>query len=134
VAERAAEAIRATAAGISIVAVWDGFSGGPSVEELRDVRPQLLLVAIGAHAQERWSYEIAAAAGVPAIVTCGGLFDFLAGDKRRAPAWMQRMGLEWLFRLALEPRRLISRYLLGNSDFLLRARAERVRARPSRDG
>jgi len=50
----------------------------------------------------------------------------MAGDKRRAPRWMQRAGLEWLFRVFLEPRRLIRRYLEGNWYFLRRARRERT--------
>lgn len=128
VAERAALALERTAPGINIVGMWDGYSGGPSVADLEDARPDLLLVAIGAPAQERWSYEVALHAGVPAIVTCGGLFDFLAGDKRRAPMWMQRAGLEWAFRVMLEPRRLIRRYLEGNLYFLRRARSERMLA------
>lgn len=53
-----------------------------------------------------------------ALVGVGAAFDFLAGEKAQAPAVMQRAGLEWLFRLASEPRRLWRRYLLGNSRFL----------------
>ncbi len=53
-----------------------------------------------------------------ALVGVGAAFDFLAGAKRQAPPWIQRCGLEWLFRLALEPRRLWRRYLLGNPRFL----------------
>jgi N-acetylglucosaminyldiphosphoundecaprenol N-acetyl-beta-D-mannosaminyltransferase len=127
VAERAAAALRTTAPQLDIVGVWDGYSGGPSTAELADARLDVVLVALGAERQERWAFEVGVAAGVPAVVTCGGLFDFLAGDRRRAPTWMQRSGLEWVFRTLLEPRRLFARYLLGNSFFLLRARAERVR-------
>lgn len=54
-----------------------------------------------------------------AMVGVGAAFDFLAGSKRQAPAWMQRCGLEWLFRLASEPRRLWRRYLIQNPRFLL---------------
>ena len=54
-----------------------------------------------------------------ALVGIGAAFDFHAGAKKRAPAWMQRSGLEWLFRLASEPRRLAHRYLIDNSLFLL---------------
>lgn len=128
VAERAAVALERTAPGINVVGVWDGYAGGPSAADLEAARPDLLLVAIGAPAQERWSYEVAMRAGVPAIVTCGGLFDFLAGDKRRAPMWMQRVGLEWVFRVMLEPRRLIRRYVEGNVYFLRQARSERLLA------
>ncbi len=51
---------------------------------------------------------------VKMIKTSGGLFDFVAGAKRRAPAWMQTAGLEWAFRLAIEPKRLFKRYLTTN--------------------
>lgn len=129
VAERAASALRTTAPGIDIVGVWDGYSGGPADAELAEARLDLALVALGAERQERWAFEVGVPAGIPAVVTCGGLFDFLAGDRRRAPGWMQRFGLEWVFRTLLEPRRLFARYLLGNSSFLIRARAERRRQR-----
>lgn len=128
VAERAALAIAGTTPGVEIVAIWNGYAGGPTVIELRQLQLDVILVALGAPQQERWAYEVAVDAGIPAVLTCGGLFDFLAGDKRRAPAWVQRAGFEWVFRVALEPRRLIARYLRGNLYFLRHARAERHRA------
>jgi len=127
VAERAADRLRESAPGIEIVAIWDGYGGGPSVTDLRRAHLDLIFVGLGAPLQEHWSYEVAVNAGIPAILPCGGLFDFLAGDKRRAPAWMQRAGLEWAFRVLLEPRRLFTRYLCGNLFFLRQARAERLR-------
>jgi exopolysaccharide biosynthesis WecB/TagA/CpsF family protein len=125
VAERAAAALSQSAPGVEIVAVWDGFSEGPSVAALKHARLDVLFVGLGAGVQEAWAYDTAVPAGVPAILTCGGLFDFLSADKKRAPRWMQRVGLEWLFRVMLEPRRLFSRYLLGNGYFLRHARADR---------
>lgn len=125
VAESAAQALRHTAPDLQVTAIWDGYSGGPTAGELRDAELDILLVALGAPKQERWANEVAVAAGVPAALTCGGLFDFLAGNKRRAPRWLQRIGMEWAFRVLLEPRRLIMRYLLGNSYFLRRAYLER---------
>ncbi len=127
VAERAVEALQVSAPGLQVVGVWDGYSGGPTSEELQALQTDLVLIAIGAGAQEQYAYDVAVPAGVPVALTCGGLFDFLAGDRRRAPSWMQRNGLEWLFRIALEPRRLIGRYLAGNLDFVWRARRERRR-------
>lgn len=125
VADRAAAALAISAPGIEVVAVWDGYSRGPSSTELAQARLDVLFVGLGAGRQEAWAYDVAVPAGVPAILTSGGLFDFLAGDKRRAPQWMQRFGLEWAFRVLLEPRRLLSRYVLGNSYFLRRARTDR---------
>ncbi len=84
---------------------------------------RLLFVALGCPRQERW---MAAHKGrIPAVmVGVGAAFDFLAGVKPQAPPWMQRLGLEWLFRLWTEPRRLARRYLYHNPRFLaLAARA-----------
>jgi N-acetylglucosaminyldiphosphoundecaprenol N-acetyl-beta-D-mannosaminyltransferase len=64
-----------------------------------------------------------------AMVGVGAAFDFLAGAKRQAPRWVQRMGLEWLFRLACEPRRLWRRYAIHNPRFAWLAGREVLRAR-----
>jgi N-acetylglucosaminyldiphosphoundecaprenol N-acetyl-beta-D-mannosaminyltransferase len=56
--------------------------------------------------------------GACLVVGVGGSFDVVAGVTRRAPVWAQRMGLEWLFRLLQEPRRMFMRYLVGNSLFI----------------
>ena len=63
------------------------------------------------------------------MVGVGAAFDFIAGAKRQSPRWMQRAGLEWLFRLLAEPRRLWRRYLIGNPRFLYHFALERSRAR-----
>ena len=54
----------------------------------------------------------------PVLIGVGAAFDFHTGLVKQAPSWMQKMGLEWLFRLMMEPRRLWKRYLIGNSIFL----------------
>jgi exopolysaccharide biosynthesis WecB/TagA/CpsF family protein len=62
-----------------------------------------------------------AASGVPCLIVCGGaILDFLGGKVHRAPRWMRRLGCEWVFRLMSEPKRLFTRYVLGNPMFLLR--------------
>ena len=62
-----------------------------------------------------------AALGFPCLIICGGaIIDFLGGKIPRAPRWMRRTGLEWAFRLALEPRRLFRRYVIGNPVFIAR--------------
>ena len=73
----------------------------------------LVLVGLGCPRQEVWAWEMRLRVGVP-LLAVGAAFDFLAGKQRMAPAWMQRAGLEWLFRLCREPRRLWRRYLLLN--------------------
>lgn len=90
------------------------------IERIREARPDLLFVAFGQPKGELWLWENAASLGVPACVQVGATFDFVAGHAPRAPRWMQRCGLEWLFRLASDPRRLGPRYV-RNAWFLLRA-------------
>ncbi|MFZ1084451.1 MAG: WecB/TagA/CpsF family glycosyltransferase [Terracidiphilus sp.] len=80
---------------------------------------RLLFVGIGCPKQERWIVEHLGR--VPAVMfAVGAAFDFIAGSKRRAPRWMSRCGLEWLFRFILEPRRLARRYLKHNPRFIFK--------------
>lgn len=74
------------------------------------VRPDVLIVGLGAPKQETWVYEHSNAIRAKAVMCLGATIDFLAGAKPRAPRWMRRAGLEWLYRVCLEPRRLIRRY------------------------
>jgi N-acetylglucosaminyldiphosphoundecaprenol N-acetyl-beta-D-mannosaminyltransferase len=75
-------------------------------------------VGLGAPKQEILSHRLRAAGAAPAIVTIGATFDFVAETKPRAPRLLRACGLEWLFRVTLEPRRLWRRYLLGNAQFV----------------
>ena len=75
--------------------------------------PDILLVAFGCPKQEKWISMNYRALGVPVCVGVGATIDFLAGAVKRAPGWMQRSGLEWIWRLAQEPRRLFGRYAKG---------------------
>jgi N-acetylglucosaminyldiphosphoundecaprenol N-acetyl-beta-D-mannosaminyltransferase len=79
---------------------------------------RILFVGLGCPKQERWMAAHRATLSC-AMVGVGAAFDFLAGAKAQAPLWLQDAGLEWLFRLAHEPRRLWRRYLVGNGRFLL---------------
>jgi N-acetylglucosaminyldiphosphoundecaprenol N-acetyl-beta-D-mannosaminyltransferase len=65
--------------------------------------------------------------GAPVLVGVGAAFDFLSGHKRQAPRWIQRRGLEWLFRLVSEPRRLWRRYVLGYPRFVVLAGLQALR-------
>jgi len=85
---------------------------------IRSARPDLLIAAYTMPKGERWLAANLAAVGVPVGVNVGAAIDFAAGRVRRAPRWMQTAGLEWAFRLALEPRRLFARYA-GNAWFIL---------------
>lgn len=85
-------------------------------------RPALIVLGMGMPRQEEVALALRAALDHPCLIVCGGaIIDFLGGRAPRAPLWMRRMGLEWLFRLGLEPRRLFARYVIGNPLFLARA-------------
>jgi len=89
------------------------------VRRIRASRAQLLLVALGAPKQELWIDRHRQALGPVVAIAVGASLDFLGGHVRRAPRWISRVGLEWLYRLAREPRRLWRRYLVRDPRFLL---------------
>ena len=95
---------------------------------LEEVQPDICWVGLSTPKQERWMY--AHRGRVDAVMLgVGAAFDFLAGSKPQAPRWMQNSGLEWLFRLATEPRRLWRRYLGQNPRFAVLALAQVLRER-----
>ena len=85
--------------------------------EIRATRPHILFVAMSSPRKEYWLAEHAGELGVPFVMGVGGAIDVVAGLTRRAPGWMQRAGLEWLFRLLQEPGRLWRRYFVSNLQF-----------------
>ena len=105
------------------VAGWqDGYWGEDEddsvVEEIARSGADILFVALPSPQKELWIAPRLQRLGVPLCIGVGGSFDVLAGVRRRAPMWMQRAGLEWLFRLAQEPRRLTGRYAKTNALFV----------------
>jgi N-acetylglucosaminyldiphosphoundecaprenol N-acetyl-beta-D-mannosaminyltransferase len=78
--------------------------------QIAAARPDVLIVGLGAPKQELWVHAHRDRIAASVALCAGATIDFLAGEKRRAPVWMRRAGLEWLHRLATEPRRLIGRY------------------------
>jgi exopolysaccharide biosynthesis WecB/TagA/CpsF family protein len=98
------------------------------VERVRASGARLVFVGLGCPRQEVWAYEYRAALSVP-ILAVGAAFDFHAGTTRQAPPWMQARGLEWLFRLVAEPRRLWHRYLLLNPWYVALVAAQLLRLR-----
>ena len=81
------------------------------------VVPELLSVGLGCPRQEVWAYEFREALQMP-VLAVGAAFAFHAGQLSQAPSWMQRVGLEWLFRFSREPRRLWRRYCYLNPYYL----------------
>ncbi len=112
IAELAGEVLQRRYPGLQLAGAY---SGGPQATARDDIltrlatmRPDILFVAFGSPAQERWIAglrEVLGAAGVSVAVGVGGAFDFIAGHVPRAPRWMRRVGLEWLYRLLREPWR-----------------------------
>jgi N-acetylglucosaminyldiphosphoundecaprenol N-acetyl-beta-D-mannosaminyltransferase len=111
-----------------------GFENDPAEQTrmrraIAEATPDLLCVAFGAPKQEIWMQENRAQLNVGAILAVGAALDTQAGLRRRAPLWIQRIALEWLFRLLMEPRRLWRRYLIGNTQFVLLVMRQLVRER-----
>jgi N-acetylglucosaminyldiphosphoundecaprenol N-acetyl-beta-D-mannosaminyltransferase len=99
-----------------------------TAQAIRAAKPDMLFVALGAPKQEYWIYDHGLQLSVPVLMGVGGTFEMVAGIVGRAPEWMQRTGLEWFYRLCLEPRRMWHRYLIGNLIFgliVVRQRARR---------
>lgn len=99
------------------------------IENIRAVKAKIILVALGAPRQERWIQAHLATCEANVGIGVGSAFDIICGDKPRAPKWMQNLGLEWLHRLRLEPRRLGRRYLIEDSPFLYHLAIETIRHR-----
>lgn len=131
VAAECAARLRRDFPGLAVPLVSDGFlSDADAVAlaaRLASLPDPLVLVAMGSPRQEAWIWRHLAACPRATALSVGGLFDFLAGRVPRAPWLWRELGLEWLFRLLQEPRRLGPRYLLGNPAFVLRALAQRQR-------
>ena len=96
---------------------------------MRAAGAQLAWIGLGSPKQDRVAGRLCELGAAPVLLCVGAAFDFVSGEKRRAPQWMQRAGLEWLHRLLSEPRRLWRRYLLGNPAFVAGVLLDRVRSR-----
>lgn len=109
VAEAAATALTRHAPGLIVAGARDGFwkpeEEAAVLEAIREARPDVILVALGVPRQEKWIARHQEALGVPVAMGVGGSFDVFAERVQRAPVWMQRLHLEWLFRLYQEPWR-----------------------------
>ncbi|MDQ3661794.1 MAG: WecB/TagA/CpsF family glycosyltransferase [Actinomycetota bacterium] len=132
VADRALELIVERLPRLRVVGVRDGYfdtGDGSIAAAVRSAGTGLLLVGLGNPAQELWMQANLEATGARLAVGVGAFFDFQAGQVPRAPEWMNRAGIEWVHRLAQEPRRMWRRYLLGNPRFVARVAAEEFKSR-----
>jgi N-acetylglucosaminyldiphosphoundecaprenol N-acetyl-beta-D-mannosaminyltransferase len=94
------------------------------VEHINARGADIVLVGMGSPKQELWVERAAPELDVGVVWTVGALFDYVSGRVPRAPAWLADNGLEWIFRLAIEPQRMWRRYLLGNPVFVSRVMAQ----------
>jgi N-acetylglucosaminyldiphosphoundecaprenol N-acetyl-beta-D-mannosaminyltransferase len=113
--KRAVEVTRRAYPSLRIVGRRDGYfarEDEPRIcAEIAATEPDILWVSLGVPLEQEFCVRnLDALRGVGIVKTAGGLFDFVSGEKRRAPYWIQRAGFEWLFRLCCEPRRLFLRY------------------------
>jgi N-acetylglucosaminyldiphosphoundecaprenol N-acetyl-beta-D-mannosaminyltransferase len=133
-----AEIVRTQFPNARLVGYQDGYYDRAGelevVAEIAAAQPDLLFVALQSPEKEIFLATYRAELGHCFAMGVGGTFDVMAGMRKRAPKVLQRFGLEWLFRLAQEPRRLLRRYAVGNARFValvLRAWAGRMRSRNS---
>jgi N-acetylglucosaminyldiphosphoundecaprenol N-acetyl-beta-D-mannosaminyltransferase len=138
-AERARDRLRQSLPDLNVVgldaprfdphAPWSVQAG--VVGRIREAKPDIVLVGFGAPKQERWIDQARDELPPMVFFGVGATIDFLAGDLPRAPRWMARSGLEWLYRLSREPKRLWHRYLVRDPKFVIvlaRALKRRVQA------
>lgn len=121
---RAVEETQKRFPSLQIVGARDGYfersDEAEVIAEITRLKPDVLWISLGAPLEQEFvTRNLDALRGVGVVKTSGGLFDFLALAKRRAPLWVQRAGFEWLFRMALEPRRLFMRYLVTSPHAVL---------------
>jgi N-acetylglucosaminyldiphosphoundecaprenol N-acetyl-beta-D-mannosaminyltransferase len=133
VLDQAVANLRATHPALRIAGARNGWfpdsESAAVASEIAAAKPDILFVAISSPRKEVFLAEHGRTLGVPLIMGVGGSIDIVAGVTRRAPRWMRSAGLEWLFRLAQEPRRLGRRYVVTNVQFLGIAGKEIARRR-----
>ncbi|MFA3918352.1 sugar transferase [Ruegeria hyattellae] len=130
-ADLAAMKLAAQTPGLRIAGTRDGYSGAQNDEDaIADINASgadIVLVALGVPLQELWLHRNAAHLDASVTFGVGALFDFLAGNVRRAPAMVRKARCEWVWRLAMEPKRMANRYLVGNATFMARAAKKALR-------
>jgi exopolysaccharide biosynthesis WecB/TagA/CpsF family protein len=108
--------------GVKPVLLMDGYHDDEEyLKALRERKPSLIILAMGMPKQERVAALLARNLCYPCLIVCGGaILDFMGGKVKRAPLIFRQLGIEWLYRLAQEPKRLFKRYVIGNAVFLAR--------------
>ncbi|WP_223423694.1 WecB/TagA/CpsF family glycosyltransferase [Tateyamaria pelophila] len=123
-AELAAQRLVTSTPGLRIAGTRDGFDGASNADAVVDAinasGADIVLVALGVPMQELWLHRNAVRLNASLTLGVGALFDFLAGNVRRAPAVVRKARCEWIWRLGAEPKRMAQRYLAGNTTFMAR--------------
>uniref|UniRef100_UPI0025BE1187 WecB/TagA/CpsF family glycosyltransferase n=1 Tax=Clostridium sp. TaxID=1506 RepID=UPI0025BE1187 len=122
VAAKAAENLKLKYKGLNIVGTYSpsyGFEKNEYeiqqiIKMIKEVKPDILAVGLGAPKQEKFLYKYRNQLNVPVALAIGASIDFEAGNVNRAPKWMQHIGLEWFYRLCKEPKRMFKRYLVDD--------------------
>lgn len=127
IAEKAKTEVEKNFPGINIVGVHHGFFTDHEkiVKQINDTQPDILLVALGMGKQEKWIWNYRRQLTCPVSIGVGGSFDIISGELQRAPRWMQKYGLEWLYRLIQEPTRFMRMMVLPK--FLLKVIGQRLK-------
>lgn len=128
VAEKAAHKLQERYPTLNIVGTHHGYfnkqvthlENKAVIQEINDVKPDILIVGFGMPVQEKWLSENRDQLEATVVLTGGAVFDYISGNLQRAPRWMTDNGLEWLGRLLIEPKRLWHRYIIGNPLFFWR--------------
>lgn len=122
--------------GLSIVASQEGFDPPETYVRLAtETKPDLIIMAMGMPKQEQVSVKLREALAHPVLIVNGGaILDYIGGKVPRAPLVMRKTGMEWLFRLAVEPRRLFSRYVLGIPIYFSHVAEVRLSGNPGQPG
>jgi len=124
IAQMAAEKLKLMAPGLIIAGHHHGYFPEEKthdiVSRINETQSHILLVAMGNPKQEFWIANNLNILNVPVCIGVGALFDYLSGNVKRAPKWVLDKGMEWSYRLMVEPKRLWRRYLIGNPKFMLR--------------
>jgi N-acetylglucosaminyldiphosphoundecaprenol N-acetyl-beta-D-mannosaminyltransferase len=124
IASKTAALLRCKHQGLTISGTADGFfvekTEAQVLAEIKQARPDMLLVGMGVPRQEKWIKINRENLAVPVCWGLGALFDYVAGIEPAVPSFLDRLGLEWFWRLVIDPRRKWHRYLIGNPTFIWR--------------
>ena len=126
IADKAALNLKNKYNGLNIIGTYSpsyGFETKPEeieyiIDKIRSTEPNILAVGLGAPKQEKFIYKYIDQLNVPISLAIGASIDFEAGNIKRAPKWMQKVGLEWFYRLTKEPKRMFKRYLVDDIKIL----------------